>query len=375
MKRISLAFLGVLFLSSSCSDSKPLVFDNPAPLSAPVRTPGYSIDDYTLPTLPDWTWAFQDPGDIRYFDLEKLMVDFGMSRYEAVEVQNGYRDLTRPHEFKAIPQAEKERLFQEALDKVKNDGSFEKSLDVDRIKKADFVVIFDLDNTLYDQHLKSDDVCPEIQFDSAIAKKKIRIKLVPGWEDLINAVHKMGGTSVLFTAWIDHLTRENLEHWQLDGKPILQSPKISGLLSHSHLTMDRGNKQKSEEPRAKRSKDIRIVDETLEKAILVDNNPTLVFQFRNLRVVSPFKGAYVCDPIDAVQSDVYSQSLPNVRREIEESVQYMKANWGTSFATAFLPYTELGKLTVQGLLELPNITPELAREKIRKLPTLVPNNY
>jgi hypothetical protein len=84
----------------------------------------HTVDKYTLAPLPEWTSAYSDPGDIRYFDFDMLMTDYGITRYQAAEIQNGCRDLTRPKGFEPIAVEDKEKLFQQAVHRVKEQGSF-----------------------------------------------------------------------------------------------------------------------------------------------------------------------------------------------------------------------------------------------------------
>ena len=46
------------------------------------------------------------------------MADYAITRYQAAEIQNGYRDLTRPLGFGPISDSDKEKFFKQALDRV-----------------------------------------------------------------------------------------------------------------------------------------------------------------------------------------------------------------------------------------------------------------
>ena len=46
-------------------------------------------------TYPYFLWTdawYTDPGDKRYFDIDGLMAEFELSRFQAAELQNQYRD-------------------------------------------------------------------------------------------------------------------------------------------------------------------------------------------------------------------------------------------------------------------------------------------
>jgi hypothetical protein len=332
-----------------------------------------TVDKYTLAPLPGWTAAYSDPGDIRYFDLDKLMADYSLTRYQAAEVQNGYRDLTRPSGFAPIAASDKENFFKQALDRVKEQGSFEESLSIAKLGAAKFIVVFDLDNTLYELSSAPDEACADATFESGALRHKVTLKLAPGGEEVIRFIHQKGGVSVFFTAATDALARENLAHWMFDSKPILQSDAVAGLLTHSHLTL--GPKEKEYEPRVVHAKDLRLIDPSLKRSVLIDNNPTLVFQPLHLRVVPPFHAHGVCKPVDATQASLYRKVLSTVKDEIDETLRYQATHKGVEFSAAFLPYTEMGRLVVDALSKIEKMSEAAARDKVRQVPALVPTHY
>lgn len=332
-----------------------------------------SLDKYTLAPLPEWSVAYSDPGDIRYFDLDGLMADHRLSRYQAAEIQNGYRDLTRSRGFESISERDKEDFFKQALGRVKEQGSFEQSLDIGKLRSAKFIVVFDLDNTLYELSSIPDETCADVTFESRALRHKVSLKFAPGGDEVIRFIRQKGGTTVFFTAASDAVARENLDHWIFDSKPILQSDAVAGLLTNSHLTM--GRKKDGYEPRVVHAKDLRIIDPFLRKTVLIDNNPTLIFQPLHLRVVPPFHAQGLCKPVDPSQTRLYRQTLLSVKNEIDEALRYQTTHKGVEFSVAFLPYTEMGKLVVAELGKETKMSEAAARDKVRQVPALVPTHY
>ena len=66
----------------------------------------------------------------------------------------------------------------------------------------------------------------------------------------------------------------------------------------------------------------------------------------------------------------FDDALPEVVREIEDSVQYMRQNGG-DFADAFLPYSLLGQITVHFLKESGGLDRAQAIEYVRHNPKSV----
>ena len=68
-----------------------------AALPEATAIPQTPLDAYTIPPLPDWSdkYTHTDHGaDVRFFRIKKLMNDFHLSRFQAVDLQNHYRHLT-----------------------------------------------------------------------------------------------------------------------------------------------------------------------------------------------------------------------------------------------------------------------------------------
>lgn len=98
--------------------------------------------------LPDWVdkYAGPNPEERRFFNISRLMARFQLTRAQAVELQNHYRDLTRPESAPSKVEA-----FNTALERVRR-GEFESRLQPEKLAKARFIVVFDLDETLLSQY-------------------------------------------------------------------------------------------------------------------------------------------------------------------------------------------------------------------------------
>ena len=297
----------------------------------------------TLPARPEWMdkYARTSP-DERFFDIPALMQAHGLDRATAVELQNHFRDLTRQD-----PKGDRRAQYAEALRRAKA-GEFEDGRDPKRLAEAPFIVVFDLDETLYDQGIHDAEVakaCHDVEVPVA-GKEPRYIKLTPGWADAIHRIDALGGEVVLFSANVDDTTWANARAWMLDGVPIHQHPAVAAFMTNSHLVLQH---KQTGQPVVEPSKDLRIVDPELSRAIIVDDNPLRLFQLRNTRIFKKFQADAYCVTKDAAARQAYERALEVVVDEIEESVRYMKAHPGVGFAQAYLPYTPLGRLAVDWL--------------------------
>lgn len=348
----------------------------PTATTAASVKPATALDEVTLPARPDWMdkYAAENEGDMRFFDMGALHARHGLDRARAVELQNHYRDLTR-----AKPDGDRAAQFAEALARAKR-GAFEDRRDHDKLRTARFVVVFDLDETLYDQFYSAEVAkgCSDLDVDYGGGKRR-KIKLTPGAAVALDRVAALGGAVVIFSAAPDDAVLANLRTWSFGGRPLPEHPAIAGVLTNSHLVLQGKHEGPgAENPRKGRpvvepSKDLRIVDESLARAILVDDNPTRAFQFRNLRVVKKFDADLYCTTKDAKVKKAFERLLPDVVEEIEESVRWMKANT-SDFATAYLPYSQLGRTAVDALRGA-GMSERAAIEHVRKHPEIVEGDF
>ncbi len=326
----------------------------------------------TLPPLPDWVDKYADPGqgDRRFFNMSQLMERFQLVRAQAIEVQNLYRDQTRTQ-----PGTDPVKAFNTALERVRG-GELESRLDLDQLGKAPFIIVFDLDETLWDQYYPPEAAatCHDLIIQGGKPPTGRYVKLVPGWQQAFERIRALGGTVILFSANLDDNIYENLALWKLDNVPLTESPAISGILTNSHLVMQ----DKSEgvidprkgSPVREPSKDLRAFDESLRRVIIVDDNPIRLFQLRNARVFKKFEADTYCTTSDPVLRRAFDDSMAQVVGEIEDSLQYMKQHGG-DFADAFLPYSWLGQITVRLLTESAGLDRAQAIDYVRRNPRSV----
>ena len=344
----------------------------PAAVSAPARTPppeSPELAAYTIPQTPEWTDKYinSDPqADIRYFRIKKLMADFGLSRFQAIELQNHYRDLTRVK----VPPAQ---AFQDALSAVRA-GRSGSSVDLEKLRSAPFIVVLDLDETLYQRSpsYRSGSTGPQWRdFSFQAGADESFVKLRPGWEQAIRRLRALGGMVILFTASPDLIAEGVTSKWlAAGGAPVLSL--VDGLLSKSHLVLQ----EKSDgDPIVLPSKDLRIFDESLERVIIIDDNPKLIVQHHRHRLIKKFQA----DPYLAAKlagrglAAPFEAGLPAIVKEIEESLQYGKEHH-VALGPAYLPYTLLGSVAMEALIQ-GGMTPAAARLYIRQNPGFVDERF
>lgn len=333
------------------------------------------LDSVTIPQRGDWMdkYATSNTGDMRFFNISALMQTHGLTRLQAVEVQNQYRDLSR-----ANPDEAPEARFNAALAQVKG-GMIESGIDEAALAKARFIIVFDLDDTLWDQYF--DGRCHDVTFPRADGGKTVHMKLVPGWAAAIERINALGGKVVLFSANRDDPTRENLQHWMLKGTPLLSHPLIAGVMTNSYLILQSKHEGRgAKNPRKGRpiidpAKDMRIVDESLSKVIIVDDNPTRLFQLRNARLFKKFHGDHYCSKDDPMMNQAWDAALPTVIAEIEDTVAWMDATPGRTFVEGYLPYSLIGQVAVDALVRGAQMTPADAVTHVRAHPELVDRKF
>lgn len=334
------------------------------------------LGELTLPALPLWVDKYASPSQPPppFFVISRLMERYQLTRAQAVELQNHYRDLTR-----ATPGLDPLHAFNTALERVRR-GEFESRLNPEQLGKASFIVVFDLDETLWSQYYPPEiaATCHDLVVQGGKPPAGRYVKLVPGWQQAFERIQALGGAVVLFSANLDEPTFENLAQWKFHGTALTESPEISGILTNSHLVMQDKDEGPRKDPVREPSKDLRIFDEGLGKVIIVDDNPTRLFntQLINARVIKKFEAKDYCSPSDPVVRRAFDDSLPQVVREIEESVQYMNQHLhGRDFSRAFLPYTWLGQLTVRFLMESGGMERARAIDFVRNNPQAVDSKF
>ncbi|MGZ3458870.1 MAG: NIF family HAD-type phosphatase [Archangium sp.] len=377
MPRFALLLLLALpVLGCATSASQQRAGTPPALPSTPGIASRAELDALTIPLLPDWVDKYATPSNVeerRFFNISHLMERFQLDRAQAVELQNHYRDQVRSR-----PTADLVAAFNTALERVRR-GEFE-SFHPDRLAQARFIVVFDLDETLLDQYYGAGASCHDLAVPlQGGAQPSFRyVKLIPGWQQAFERIQALGGAIVLFTANRDELSYENLAQWRLGGIPLTVHPAIAGILTNSHLILQEKSEgvanPKDGNPVHEPSKDLRIFDETLRRVVIVDDNPTRLFQMRNARVIKKFDADLWCTTSEPLLRRAFDESLPTVTYELEESVRYMNEH-GVDFAEAFLPYTALGQLTVQFLVDSSGFDRARAIDYVRHNPQVVDAHY
>ena len=362
--------LSVLALSFACA---PVRGETKESSSSKTKL----IDELTIPSIPEWTDRYADgkKGDVRFFNLTKIMKRFDVDRLGAIEIQNTYRDLTR-----ADIQKAGDLGLQEAVRIVKS-GTLESGVDRAALKSARFIVIFDLDETLYDQYYGGGETCNTHAYKRDNGQMKY-IYMVPGWQNAIKSLVALGGKVVIFSANLDDTTLGNLGKIELDGKALTESPLISGIMTNSHLIQQEKTEPPGSEKKPRKgrpviepSKDLRFFDESLSRVIIVDDNPLRLFQFKNTRIFKKFHADTYCKTEDTVLKGSYDSAMAVVVAEVKESVAYMDKHPGVDFKTAYLPYTALGQTTLRFLTAGNVRTPAQAMDHIRRNPSVVDKRY
>ncbi|MEZ4431182.1 MAG: NIF family HAD-type phosphatase [bacterium] len=342
------------------------------PATAPLAT-------YSHAPVPCWANRYVDRIDenVRYLNLSALMAAEGITRLQAVETQNHYRDLMRED-----PARDRNEAFAAALARAKA-GEFESRVDPQAMARAKFIVVFDLDETLYDQGTASAE-CHDVSFtyDSNGTQKTKYIKMAPGWQQAIRRIRELGGAVAIFSANLDDRTLMNLGHITLDGAPLTESEAIAGIMSNSHLTQQSTLEPPGApdapwkgQPVTEPSKDLRHFDESLDRVIIVDDNPLRLFQFRNVRVFQKLEAAEMCTAQDPDIRAAYEQAMPAIVTEIEDSLRWLESHPDATFARAWLPYSDLGQVAVRFLMDGRKWDTARAIEHVRNHPELVADDY
>jgi hypothetical protein len=359
-----------------CATTAPTPQSGPPPQCAQAATPD-PLSDRVLPPLPVWTDRFAEPNKPPppFFRISQLMERYSLTRAQAVELQNRYRDLTR-----ANASLDPEQAFATALKQVQ-ENQFERRFDVEQLRQAKFIVVFDLDETLWSQYdpAKVPVTCADFVMQGEQASNTPNVKLIPGWQQAFERIRALGGAVVLFSANLDDPTLARLEQWKFHGTSILQSPEIAGVLTNSHLILQDKTEETKNNPVREPSKDLRIFNDDpktqglSEKVIIVDDNPVRLFndQLTHARVIKKFEARHYCaSPGEPRLRKAFDDSLAQVVREIEESAQYMNQK-GVGFSRAFLPYSWLGQLTVRFLMESGGMDRAQAMDAVRGNPQIV----
>ena len=100
-----------------------------------------------------------------------------------------------------------------------------------------------------------------------------------GWVQAVQRIHQLGGMVVLFTARADDVAESAARQWMHAGKNIREL--VDGFFSKSHLVLQ---EKTDGDSIVVPSKDLRFLDESLERVIIVDDNPRRVFQLSLIHI-------------------------------------------------------------------------------------------
>jgi len=337
--------------------------------TAPSGAEGYK--KYVLAPLPDWTnkYAQYDKGDKSYFKLSQLVKQQNLTRLQALELQNHFRDLT---EAGMASQA----AFDKALAKVKA-LEFESRLDPKALEQAPFIVAIDVDETLLQQYYSLWKKGPEY-YDYLIDFKdgKRGISMAPGWQRLLETIKKQGGLVVIYSANVDDTIWEIADTVTINGEKLSQF--ADGIMTNNYLIMqgkyEWTDGKKAADPVVNPSKDLRPLDENLDKVIIIDDNPKRIIQNSRLRLTKKYQADQFYSHEDHAAHIAYKKQLRQVAKEIEESYQYSLKN-NIPFTQAYLPYTQLGQVSFHWFRITTRMTREEAIEYIRTHPDTVDSKF
>jgi hypothetical protein len=327
----------------------------------------YNYNDFILPALPDWTdkYAGSNKGDMSYFKISALVETLKLTRLQAVELQNHFRDLTAEG-------MKSQKAFEEALNRVRT-FQFESGLDPAKLDAAPFIVVFDMDETLLQQY-SSKKECPKKYYQVKFAEGVRCVSMAPAWEKMMKTVKELDGLVVIFSANVDDVVWKIFNTVTIDDKKV--SEYVDGIMTNSYLILQGKDEwvsgKKRGDPVVVPSKDLRFLDETLEKVIIIDDNPGRIIQDYNLRLPGKYRSRrYYTDKLARM---AYDKQLPEVAAEIVESVEYAKKK-GIPFVQAYLPYSQLGQVSLNWLVDTGTFTRTAAIEYIRRYPDIVDKKF
>jgi NLI interacting factor-like phosphatase len=328
------------------------------------KAPKYK--DYTLAPLPDWTdkYADSNKGDMSFFMMSKLVKQLNISWLQAVELQNHFRDLT------ALGKSSK-KAFNKALSMVRS-NQFQSGLDPSKVASAPFIVAIDMDETLLQQYYtKWQEGSQYYDYKITFPDGSVRgISMAPGWQILIKTIKKLGGLVIIYSANADQTVWKIVRTVEIDEQKLYRY--VDGVMTNNYL-IRQGKYEwmlsgKTGTPVIIPSKDLRFFDKTLAKVIIIDDNPKRIIQNICLRLPKKYEAdLYYSDKLAAF---LYDKQLPNIAGEIEESFNYARDH-DISFARAYLPYTQMGNVTMHWLVENCFMTIKGAIQYIRKNPDYV----
>ena len=147
------------------------------------------------------------------------MKDFNLNRIQALEIQNQFNDAKSDKLSNQIN-------FDKALANVQN-NIFESQLKVDEIKKSKFVVVFDLDDTLYDQYMNPNNKCTDFNYNYT-SRGKLKTKqifMAQKWGELFAMIKKNGGS--ISVKWMEQAGLKKSEAINKIRESLIQKSKFA----------------------------------------------------------------------------------------------------------------------------------------------------
>jgi hypothetical protein len=330
----------------------------------------YNYKDFTLPPLPLWTdkYADSNKGDMSYFMMSRLVEKLELSWLQAVELQNHFRDLTADGK-------KSQAAFDEALKRVRA-NRFQCRIDPAKLASTPFIVAIDMDETLLQQYYGmwtkgSQYYDYKITFPDGSVRG---VSMAPGWQTLLETIKRLGGMVILFSANTDDVVWTIADTVTIHGEKLSQY--VDGVMTNNYLILQGKYewmpKGKAGNPVVTPSKDLRFLDKGLSKVIIIDDNPKRIIQNVCLRL--PKK--YEADPYykDNLAVSAFSKQLAAIASEIAGSAAYAKEK-GVSFGQAYLPYTQLGDVALDWLMDKKSFNRPQAIEYIRQHPDFVDRKF
>ncbi len=321
---------------------------------------------YRLEEPPGW---YKQSFSQDYIDVN-LFLKEGYTRFEALEIQNSALDMM---------EADKALSFKKALSKAKSRFQIEKRgqsmyFPPASFKPSDFIAVFDLDETSLSQWYKTyekgsaykdlctgvKDVVPNLNIESTDC-----VVFTPNLKNQFDRIKSIEGCRgiVLFTAKGDDAANAIFDSWVFKDENARDY--FEGFFTRRHLT--RGGKV------FKASKDIRIIDSSLKNAVIIDDNPSRLFQPGNVRVFPKFNAdKYLAAKLEKKDRDVlkhYESLFEIIVDEIEDSYTYSKNN-SISFVEAFYPYSQDGNYCMRMVQDIYGYSKKKSADFIRKYPDL-----
>ena len=270
--------------------------------SQPIRREiqkGNEIHDdlrsYFLPAVP--AWAKSPLADDYFIDIDLLMEREGLTRLEAVEVQNRMRDSLEDSKV-SIQEA-----FSVALKRIKQ-GDLESGWKAVAFHaSSEFVLVLGLE-----------------------------VKNFPRGEEFLRKMKQNPACRgvVIYTDQPDTAALASIRLWKSRGW-------IDGVFTRNHLVMGR----RSTGP----MKDLRVIDAELKHVIIVDSDLDHIMQPKLMRALPRFEAERYAKAIssgDEVLKRYYESLWGVIGEEINEAAKSANES-KISFAQAYEPYTLLGE--------------------------------